>query len=378
MAKSLYDILSVSRSASEKELRQAYRRLARKYHPDVNPGDTKAEERFKQINSAYEVLSDAEKRKKYDRYGERWEQAEAFEKARQAGGGSGALFGRRFDLGDLFGRGGGGSFETILESFRGRRGPMRGQNVEYAAEVTLEEAFQGATRLLQLQSEEACATCGGSGQIAGAVCHVCEGAGASLRPKRIELKIPAGVRDGSRVRIAGEGHTPASRGGPRGDLYVVVKVRPHSRFERKGDDLTTEVGVPLEDAVLGGEVEVSTLSGKRPDGRPSGRVALKIPPLTQSGRVIVEWRPPHSTMGIYSSMEEFRTIHVDCHPSMNEVVWLDGLRGDVVEGPHFCCPYCNCQDFVVVREEPPSQWLRCAVCKDRVVTVLRIVGRDVR
>ncbi len=279
MAKNFYDILSVSRSASEKEIRQAYRRLARKYHPDVNPGDTKAEERFKQINSAYEVLSDAEKRKKYDRYGERWESAyggEAFEKARQAGGGSGAWFGRSFDLGDLFGRGGGGSFETILESVMGRRGPMRGQNVEYAAEVTLEEAFQGATRLLQLQSEEACATCGGSGQIAGAVCHVCEGAGASLRPKRIEVKIPAGVRDGSRVRIAGEGNTGVS-GGPRGDLYVVVKVRPHSRFERKGDDLMTEVGVPLEDAVLGGEVEVSTLSGKQ--------VALKIPPLTQNGRL---------------------------------------------------------------------------------------------
>ena len=279
VAKNFYDILSVSRSASEKEIRQAYRRLARKYHPDVNPGDTKAEDRFKQINSAYEVLSDAEKRKKYDRYGERWESAyggEAFEKARQGGGGSGAWFGRSFDLGDLFGRGGGGSFETILESVMGRRGPMRGQNVEYAAEVTLEEAFQGSTRLLQLQSEEACATCGGSGQIAGAVCHVCEGAGASLRPKRIEVKIPAGVRDGSRVRIAGEGNTGVS-GGPRGDLYVVVKVRPHSRFERRGDDLTTEVGVPLEDAVLGGEVEVSTLSGKQ--------VALKVPPLTQNGRL---------------------------------------------------------------------------------------------
>ncbi len=276
MAKNLYDILSVSRSASEKEIRQAYRRLARKYHPDVNPGDAKAEERFKQINTAYEVLSDAEKRKKYDRYGEQWEQAEAFEKARQAGGGSGAWFSPTFDLGDLFGRGGGGSFETIIESVMGRRAPVRGQNVEYAAEVTLEEAFQGATRLLQLQSEEACATCGGSGQIAGAVCHVCEGAGASLRPKRIEVKIPPGVRDGSRVRIAGEGNTGVS-GGPRGDLYVVVKVRPHSRFERKGDDLTTEVSVPLEDAVLGGEVEVSTLSGKQ--------VALKVPPLTQNGRL---------------------------------------------------------------------------------------------
>ncbi len=276
MAKNLYDILSVSRSASEKEIRQAYRRLARKHHPDVNPGDAKAEERFKQINTAYEVLSDAEKRKKYDRYGEQWEQAEAFEQARRARGAPGTWVGRSFDLGDLFGRGGGKPFETIFESFMGRRAPMRGQNVEYAAEVTLEEAFQGTTRLLQLQSEEACATCGGSGQIAGAVCHVCEGAGASLRPKRIEVKIPAGVRDGSRVRIAGEGN-PGVGGGPRGDLYVVVTVRPHSRFGRKGDDLTTEIDVPLEDAVLGGEAEVPTLSGKQ--------VALKIPPLTQNGRL---------------------------------------------------------------------------------------------
>src|SRR3989337_2083276 len=274
MARDFYDVLGVSRSASDKDVRQAFRRLARKYHPDVNPGDAKAEERFKEINRAYEVLSDADKRKKYDRYGERWEQAEAFDQARRAGG---APFTQTFALGDLFGRGGGGGpFEGIFEAFTGRRGPMRGQNVEYAAEVTLEEAFQGTTRLLGLQSEEAGATCGGSGQIAGAVCHVCQGAGAVVRPKRLEVKIPAGVQDGSRVRIAGEGH-PGFRGGPRGDLYVVVRVRPHPRFERKGADLVTEAGVALEDAVLGGEVEVQTLSGKQ--------VALKIPPLTQNGRV---------------------------------------------------------------------------------------------
>ncbi len=166
---------------------------------------------------------------------------------------------------------------------------MRGQNVEYAAEVSLEEAYNGTTRTLQLQSEEPCATCGGSGQIAGAVCHVCQGGGATLRLKRLEVKIPAGVRAGSRVRIAGEGR-PGGDGGPRGDLYVVIGVLPHSIFERHGDDLHTDVAVPLEDAVLGGEVEVTTVSGKRPDadarsGRPSGRVALKIPPLTQNGRV---------------------------------------------------------------------------------------------
>ena len=284
MANDYYDILGVSRSASDKEMRQAFRKLARKYHPDVNPGDAKAEERFKEINGAYEVLSDPEKRKRYDRYGAQWEQAEAFEKARRAAGG-GSFSTQSFDLGELFGRGGhGGPFEGIFESFMGRRGPMRGQNVEYAAEVTLEEAFQGTARVLQLQSEEACATCGASGQIAGAVCHVCEGSGATLKLKRLEVKIPAGVRDGSRVRIAGEGHpgmgdaqTGGRRAGPRGDLYIVVRVRPHRDFQRKGDDLTTEVGVPLEDAVLGGEVEVPTLSGKQ--------VALKVPPLTQNGRL---------------------------------------------------------------------------------------------
>src|SRR3970282_286596 len=135
MARDFYDVLGVSRSASDKEVRQAFRRLARKYHPDVNPGDAKAE---------------------------------ACDQPRRAGG---APFPQTFDLGDLFGRGGGGGpFEGIFEAFTGRRGPMRGQNVEYAAEVTLEEAYQGTTRLLQMQSEEACATCGGSGQIAGAVC----------------------------------------------------------------------------------------------------------------------------------------------------------------------------------------------------------------
>lgn len=282
--KSYYDILGVSRNASEKEIRQAYRRLARKHHPDVNPGDKQAEQRFKDMNRAYEALSDPEKRTKYDRYGERWEEAEAFQQARRGAGAQGDWFTQSFDLGDLFGRGRGEPFERIFESFLGRRAPMRGQNVEYVTEVTLEEAFRGTARLLELQSEEACGTCGGSGQIAGAVCHVCQGAGAVLRPKRLEVKIPPGVRDGSRVRIAGEGR-PGVGGGPRGELYVVVKVRPHSRFERKGDDLITEIGVSVEDAVLGGEVEVQTLSGKRPGGRPSGRVALKIPPLTQSGRV---------------------------------------------------------------------------------------------
>ena len=154
---------------------------------------------------------------------------------------------------------------------------MRGQNVEYATEISLEEAYAGTTRTLHLQSQETCATCGGSGVLAGAICHVCQGQGLVLRPRRLEVKIPAGARDGTRVRLANEGSAGA-RGGPRGDLHVVVRVQRHPQFERKGDDLVTDVPVPLDDAVLGGEVEVQTIEGKR--------IAITIPPLTQNGRTI--------------------------------------------------------------------------------------------
>jgi DnaJ-class molecular chaperone len=284
MAKDYYEVLGLKRSASAKEIKQAYRKLARKHHPDVNPGDKGAEDRFKEINSAYEVLSDTEKRKKYDRYGDRWEMAEAYEKARAeagAGAGGGQWQTYQFDVNDLF-RGGSRAegFGNIFDLFSGgrrSRGPMRGQNVEYATEVSLEEAYAGTTRTVHLQSEEACGTCGGSGEIAGATCHVCEGQGLVVKPRRLEVKIPPGARDGTRVRLAREG-SAGTGGGPRGDLYVVVRVRPHPNLERKGDDLITEVPVPLDDAVLGGEVEVQTVEGKR--------IAITIPPLTQNGRTI--------------------------------------------------------------------------------------------
>src|SRR3990172_8042256 len=201
MAKDLYEALGVPRAASEKDIKAAYRRLARKFHPDVNPNDKAAEARFKEVNAAHEVLSDADKRKKYDKWGDRWEMADQLE-ATQTGRGAGAAF-----------RGNGGEafvdFGSTSASFfrRERGGPRaqpgnrRVQDVETSVEVSLEEAFHGTSRTVNLQTQEVCPTCGGSGEIAGAICHSCEGMGAVARPRRLEVRIPAGVKTGSRVRV---------------------------------------------------------------------------------------------------------------------------------------------------------------------------------
>lgn len=274
--KDYYAILGIKRGASDKEIRQAYRRLARKYHPDVNAGDKAAEEKFKEMNAAYEVISDPEKRRKYDLYGDQWQYADQLEEVRRQGGqarswsGRGAPFGG-FDSGDV----GFGELGDLLGGlFKGTRTrSRRGEDVQHMAEVTLAEAYHGTKRVLHIQGEEPCVTCGGSGRLVGAVCHVCHGSGLIMRPRRLEVKIPPGVSDGSRVRVVGEGR--AGRGGSKGDLYLVMSVKPHERFSRRGDDLHTEVEVPLVDAVLGGEVAVPTLKGK---------AMLKIPPLTQNGR----------------------------------------------------------------------------------------------
>ena len=276
--KDYYNTLGVNRNASEREIKQAYRKLARKYHPDVNPGDKSAEETFKQINEAYEVLSDKEKRSKYDQFGDQWQYADQFARAQQqrpfgdfARGGSTSFRFDEGDLGSLFGDLF-GSFGT--ETFRRRARPRRGQDVEHPVEVTLEEAYRGASRVLSLEAEEVCSGCGGSGNIQNVPCSVCRGSGRVSRLKRLEVKIPPGVKDGSRVRIAGKGG-PGYGGGKSGDLYLVVSVKPHQTFERKGDNLHAEVAVPLTVAVLGGEMQVPTLSGK---------LALKIPPETQNER----------------------------------------------------------------------------------------------
>lgn len=285
MAKDFYDVLGVKRGVSEKDLRSAYRRLARKLHPDVNPGDKAAEAKFKDVNTAYEVLSDPEKRRKYDKHGDRWEYADQIEEAqRQRGqrfGGNGGSY-EQFeindlgDLGDLggvfsqfFRRGGGGGGATGTRTIS-----RRGSDIQQPVDVTLEEAYHGTTRTLELASSEPCPTCGGSGEIAGATCHTCNGYGEVQRPRRLEVRIPAGVATGSKVRIAKEGQ-PGRSGGQKGDLLLVVTVRQHPQFERRGDDLHADIEVPLTVAVLGGEVEVPTMTA---------RVMLKIPELTQNGR----------------------------------------------------------------------------------------------
>ncbi|MBC8275365.1 MAG: DnaJ domain-containing protein [Chloroflexi bacterium] len=278
--KDYYAILGVGRSASEKEIKQAYRRLARKYHPDVNPGDKAAEAKFKEMSEAYEVLSDPEKRKKYDRFGDQWQYAEQFAKAGQGAqrdfskGGTYTTFdfGDLGDLGDVFGGifRGFGSGSGTARRFAG----ARARSLEHPVEVTLEEAYHGTRRVLQLQAEEPCSVCRGSGRVGRARCSNCGGSGRLLRPKRLEVKIPPGVAGGSRGRIAGQGGQGYD--GAKGDLYLGVKVLPHQAFERKGDNLHVEVPVPLVTAMLGGEVGVPALKGN---------VALKVPAETQNGKV---------------------------------------------------------------------------------------------
>ena len=299
-----YEVLNVARNASEAEVKQAYRRLAMKLHPDRNPGDQVAEERFKEAKEAYEVLSDSRKRTAYDQFGHAGVDG-------TAGGGFGG-FGEAADLGDIFG----GVFRDIFGGMRGGGGGQnyRGADLRYTLDLTLEEAVFGTTAKIRVPTLVSCATCAGSGakpgtkpttcptcRGAGQVrmqqgffsiqqacprcqgrgtiipdpCETCRGSGRIEEQKTLSVKVPAGVDNGDRIRLTGEGEV-GEHGGSSGDLYVQIQVKPHPIFTREDNDLYCEVPIGFHAAALGGELEVPTLDG---------RLSLKIPPETQTSKV---------------------------------------------------------------------------------------------
>ncbi len=313
-----YETLGVRRDASPEEIRKAYRRLARKYHPDVNPGDKSAEEMFKRIQEAYDVLSDPKKRQMYDQYG--FYSETGFPGA-QTRTGPGMDFGG-FDFGDFFTRtgtsrssGAGFSFGDIFEQFFGRtrsqRQPEKGTDLEYALNIDFWQAIRGTQVTLNITRQDVCSACGGSGstggqeavcpechgtgnvtQMAGVmrftltcprcggtgrlrnVCPTCHGEGRVLRNETVEVRIPPGVSTGTRLRVPGKGNA-GTLGAPPGDLYITVRVEPHPFFERQGDDIYIRVPITVTEAGLGAKIEVPTIDG---------RALLKIPPGTQSGQ----------------------------------------------------------------------------------------------
>ncbi|MGD9496578.1 MAG: molecular chaperone DnaJ [Armatimonadota bacterium] len=312
-----YEILGVDRNASQEEIKKAYRRLARKYHPDVNPNDPQAEQRFKEISQAYQTLKDPDKRAKYDQFGRAWEQAQ------QGGQWQDGDFGQfvythfgpgsfRDIFGDLFGdlERGGFTFTTGGRSrLRPEPGPARGQDVEYELPVSFDEAVHGAHKEISLTmadrcpecegmggETQACPACGGTGQarngaaffglgagcpqcqgtgqVVTSRCARCRGSGEVTRRRRIKVRIPAGVETGSKVRVAGEGGRGLA-GAPAGDLILNIRVQPHPLFERDGDDIRVELPVTFIEAAVGGKVQVPTIDGP---------VTMTVPPGTQSGQ----------------------------------------------------------------------------------------------
>lgn len=305
MAKDFYELLGVTRRADEKEIKSAYRKLARKFHPDVNPNDKSAEAKFKEISAAYEVLSDPEKRKLYDQYGSNWEAVQ----------GAGGVTGNPEDFQVHFG--GAGGFESIFENlftgvgggFGHARQEVATRDLEKVIEATLEEIDAGTTRTLTYQALDACKSCdgtgavslssgrecpncGGSGRLRNMIgfaqacpvcqgtgrsslesCPTCRGSGTMPTNKKVEIKIPAGFPEGKKLRVPGRG--VVGTGGRAGDLYVQVRVLPHKQFKRAGDNLEVEVEVPFHVAALGGEIKVptlrKTLSMKIPEGSQGGQ-----------------------------------------------------------------------------------------------------------
>jgi molecular chaperone DnaJ len=315
LEKDYYRVLGVSDTASQKDIKSAYRKLSREYHPDANPGDTAAEERFKEVSAAYDVVGDAEKRKEYDEVRKLGPMGGMFGGAGGPGGPGAGGF-RVDDIGDL---------GDVLGGLFGRRrnraggagpgtGPHRGQDLEAELHLAFEDAVHGLTTTIHLTSEAACSTCHGTGAKPGTTpqtcprcggrgvlddnqgffsfsspcpqcagrgytidepCPTCRGTGVEHRPREVKVRIPAGVDDGQRIRLRGRGG-PGRNGGRAGDLYVTVRVAPHELFGRKGSDLTLTVPITFPEAALGADVAVPTLDG--------GPVKVRIPAGTRSGR----------------------------------------------------------------------------------------------
>jgi DnaJ-class molecular chaperone len=288
--KDYYEVLGLGRSASADEIKTAYRKLARKLHPDLNPGDKASEGRFKELQEAYAVLSNTENRKLYDQYGENWKAVKqaggppppGWEGARATRGPTtGGVKFEDFDFGSFGGAGGFDIFEEMFGGARGRAGAGRGrrssqgQDVEAQLEVSLEEAHRGVRRTLQMQVAEVCPTCNGAGVVKeNQTCQTCGGLGQVLKAKTLEVNIPAGVRDGSTVRLAGQGG-PGMNGSEPGDLYLHIRLRPNAQFTVRGDDVEVELPIAPWEAVLGTRVEVPTIDGQ---------VEMTIPAGAQSGQ----------------------------------------------------------------------------------------------
>jgi molecular chaperone DnaJ len=312
MAESLYDTLGVKKGASADEIKKAYRKLARQYHPDTNQGDKSAEERFKQVQTAYDVLSDAEKRKAYDRFGSTNGRGEPGPSGVNVDFGN-VDFG---DLGDIFG----GLFGNRDGAARGGRGrassqPVRGADVETEVRLSFEDSLRGAEAKVPVELTVACSKCGGTGAEPGTApiicpecngrgvisesqglfalsqpcprcrgngtvieqpCSKCHGSGRERRRRTFTVKIKPGVKNGTKIRLKGKGE-PGQHGGPNGDLIVVTRVEPSPVYERRGDDLIVQVPVPFPTAALGGKVEVPT---------PEGPVSLKIPAGSEDGKLL--------------------------------------------------------------------------------------------
>ncbi|MGB3625356.1 MAG: molecular chaperone DnaJ [Henriciella sp.] len=383
-----YELLGVSRDADAKALKSAYRKLALKFHPDQNPGDEEAEARFKEVGEAYAVLSDPDKRAAYDRFGHA-----AFEGG--AGGpGGGNPFGN-MDPGDIFDNifsqvfGAGGGFG----GGRRRNGPARGNDLRYDLDITLEEAFtgkdtaislpaavecdtcdgsgaepgtspetcptcQGAGRVRAQQGfftmERTCARCSGRGKVISKPCKTCHGAGQVREERKLQVKIPAGVESGMRIRLAGEGE-PGLHGGPKGDLYIFVDVAEHDIFERDGPNLYCPAPVPMVTAALGGEIEIPTIDGGRakvtvPEGAQTGRkLRLRgkgMPSLRGSGQggdlfveMIVE-TPRNLSARQKELLREFcECSGADCNPESEGFLgrvkkFWDGIAGEDQQRPN--------------------------------------------